>query len=91
MVPHLDRRLLRVCGVMSRHPDDLTATKLRDRPIDDSDTVVDEEAPPLDEEDSSMSDAYQYYESTPDRDDEETRQIVQSALKLLLGQPDPKK
>ena len=77
---------------MSRNPDDLTATKLRDRPIDESDTVVDEDPPrePLDD-DSSMSEAYQYYESSPDRDDDETRRIVQSALKLLLGRPDSKK
>jgi len=80
---------------MSRNPDDVTVTKLRDRPIDDSDTVVDEEvevpAPQEQEEISSMSEAYQYYESSPDRDDEETRRIVQSALKLLLGRSDSKK
>jgi hypothetical protein len=77
---------------MSRDPDDLTATKLRDRPIDESDTVVDED-PALEQldDDSSMSEAYQYYESSPDRDDDETRRIVQSALKLLLGRSESKK
>ena len=76
---------------MSRPQDDLTATKLRDRSLDEPDTVIEEEPPIPEGEDSSMSDAYQYYESSPDRDDAETRRIVQSALKLLLGRSDPKK
>jgi hypothetical protein len=76
---------------MSRHPDDLTATKLRDRPIDEDDTVVDEKPPEEMEEDSSLTGPYHYYESSPDRDDEETRNIVRSALKLLLGRSESKK
>ena len=75
---------------MSRQQDDLTATKLRDRPIDEDDTVVDEK-PPEEVEDADLTAPYHYYESSPDRDDEETRNIVRSALKLLLGRSDSKK
>ncbi len=74
---------------MARNPDDLTATKIRDRPIDDQDTVVEDAPDTLDEE--SLSGPYQYYQSSPDQDDEETRRIVKSAVALLLGQTEPKK
>lgn len=75
---------------MSLPADDLTETKLRDRADDDLDTVVEEETPFTEEEDSPMSGPYLYYESRPDRDDEETRRIVRLTLNLLFGPSDPK-
>jgi hypothetical protein len=76
---------------MSRNQDDLTATKLRDRPIEEDDTVVDAQPPEQDIENSPLDGPYGYYESSPDRDDEETRNLVRSALKLLLGRSKSKK
>lgn len=76
---------------MSRSQDELTATKLRERPIEEDDTVVDERPPEEDIESSPLDGPYGYYESSPDRDDEETRNLVRSALRLLLGRSKSKK